>query len=148
MKLSKKGKQIPLFLITLALLLAGTSFLVQPKTYEAYDILAVERKTRAMASEPENSLDVLFMGDSESCDVYSPVQLWGEQGFTSYNTGSRAQRISDTYAILQEELKRQSPKLVVIEVNNVFVKDTLYNTTDLTEEFTEQILPTTPHHSF
>lgn len=148
MKLSKKGKQIPLFLITLALLLAGTSFLVQPKTYEAYDILAVERKTRAMTSEPENSLDVLFMGDSESCDVYSPVQLWGEQGFTSYNTGSRAQRISDTYAILQEELKRQSPKLVVIEVNNVFVKDTLYNTTDLTEEFTEQMLAITHYHSF
>lgn len=137
-----------LFMTVLAFLLAGTSFLVAPKDYVAYDILAVERKTRAMESEPENSIDVLFLGDSESCDVYSPVQLYGEQGFTSYNTGSRAQRISDTYAILQQELKRQSPKLVVVEVNNVFKQETLYNNGDNAEIFTEKILPIAHYHSF
>ena len=109
-KISKGMKNGILFMTGLAVLLAGTSYFVMPKGYEAYDILAVERKVNAMKSEPENSLDVLFLGDSESCDVISPVQLWSEQGFTSYNTGSRAQRITDAYAILQEELKRQSPK--------------------------------------
>lgn len=132
----------------LSVLLAGTSFLVRPTEYEAYDILAVERKVRAMKSEPDNSLDVLFLGDSESCDVYSPVQLWGEHGFTGYNTGSRAQRITDAYAILEQELERQNPKLIVLEVNALFKKDDLYNSTDLPEMYMEQMIPITHYHSF
>lgn len=148
MKNNHKARSLVIFLIGLAVLLAGSSFLVSPKDYEAYDILAVERKVNAMAGEPENSLDVLFLGDSESCDVFSPVQLYGEEGFTSYNTGSRAQRITDAYAILQEELKRQSPKLVVLEVNTLFTKDTLYNSKDAAEMWMEEHLPITHYHSF
>jgi len=148
MSKSNKKRNIVLFFVLLAVLLAGFSVLVSPSDYEAYDILAVERKVRAMESEPENSIDVLFLGDSESCDVYSPVQLYGEQGFTSYNTGSRAQRITDVYAIFQEELKRQSPKVVVLEVNTLFTKDTLYNSKDAAEMFMEQVLPITHYHSF
>lgn len=149
MKLKKKTRDIILFFIGLCVLLAGSSLLVRPGDYEAYDILAVERKVKAMESEPENSLDVLFLGDSESCDVYSPLQMYGEQGFTSYNTGSRAQRVTDSYAILQQELKRQSPKLVVVEVNNLFTtKDTLYNSNDLAEMFVEENLAITHYHSF
>ena len=148
MKISRKGKYVMVFLIGLAVLLAGTSILIMPKEYEAYDILAVERKVNAMESEPVNSLDVLFLGDSESCDVFSPVQLYGEQGFTSYNTGSRAQRITDVYAILEQELKRQSPKVIVLEVNTLFTNDTLYNTKDAAQMYTEQLLPITHYHSF
>ena len=148
MKHQKSMRNCLLFLLGLAILLAGSSFIVRPQDYVAYDILAVERKTRAMESEPENSLDVLFLGDSESCDVYSPVQLWHEQGFTSYNTGSRAQRISDTYAILQQELKRQNPSLIVVEVNNAFKQETLYNNGDDAEIFMEKMLPITHYHSF
>ena len=148
MKTEHKVRNHILFFLILAVLLAGSSALVHPNDYEAYDILAVERKTSAMRSEPENSLDVLFLGDSESCDVYSPVQLYGEQGFTSYNTGSRAQRITDTYAILQEELKRQSPKLIVMEVNTVFTSDTLINSGDPSEMFAEANLPIVHYHSF
>jgi hypothetical protein len=148
MKQNHRKRNIVLFLLLLAVLLAGSSALVSPSDYEAYDILAVERKVQAMSSEPENSLDVLFLGDSESCDVYSPVQLYGEQGFTSYNTGSRAQRITDAYAILQEELKRQNPKVIVLEVNTLFTKNTLFNTSDEAEMVMEEILPITHYHSF
>lgn len=147
-KKNSKARNIILFMIGLAVLLTTTSFLVMPKDYEAYDILAVERKVNAMKSEPENSINVLFLGDSESCDVFSPVQLWAEQGFTSYNTGSRAQRITDAYAILQETLKRQSPKVIVLEVNTLFTKDTLYNTNDIGQYYTEWFLPITHYHSF
>ena len=148
MKINKKTRNVILFLIGLAMLLAGTSCFVMPNDYAAYDILADERKVRAMESEPEYSLDVLFLGDSERCDVFSPLQLYGEQGFTSYNTGSRAQRITDAYAILQEELKRQNPKVIVLEVNTLFTKDTLFNSKDSGQMLAEQLLPITHYHSF
>lgn len=148
MKRKYRGYQIFIFFILLAVLVAGFSAFIRPIDYQAYDILAVKRKVQAMESEPENSLDVLFLGDSESCDVYSPVQLYGQQGFTSYNTGSRAQRITDSYAILEEELKRQSPKVVVLEVNTLFTQDTLYNTSDQTEAFVEKLIPMVHYHSF
>ena len=146
--MSNKSKKLIQFLIVLCLLLAGVSWLAGPKGYKAYDIVAVRRKVNAMKSEPDNSLDVLFVGDSESCDVYSPFQLWGEYGFTSYNTGSAAQRISDGYAILKQELQHQSPKLVVIEANTLFRDWDIYNKGYPGEYITERIIPLTHYHSF
>jgi hypothetical protein len=143
----KKAWNNVIFALILAILVCGVSVLVSPKGWEAYNVLAVHRKLRDMQSEPENSLDVMFVGDSESCDVFSPVQLWGEYGIRSYNTASAAQRISDGYAIMQEELKRQNPKLVVIEANTLFRFDDLYNSDQKDEMWMEILVPVTHYHS-
>lgn len=142
----KNVTKVVLFMLGLCLLLTGVSFLVKPQE-DVYDILAVQRKINAVKQEKENSLDVLFVGDSESCDVYSPLQLWGEYGITSYNTGSRAQRISDGYAIVKETLKTQKPKLIVIEANTLFRKNDIYNKEDANELFA-RIFPILHYHSF
>ena len=97
--------------IGLVCLLIGTSYLVAPKGYEnVYDIQLVNRKIDAVSQEKENTLDVLFTGDSEASNTFSPFQYWKEQGIASYNLGGSAQRLNDCYTVLEEVLKHQKPK--------------------------------------
>jgi hypothetical protein len=144
----KQLKNNVIYIIITAVILTIVSFLVKPAKYEAYDILAVNEELEAMEKEPENSLDVLFVGNSECADVYAPVQLYGENGFTSYNAGSSGQHFADSYAILKEELKRQKPKLIVIETNSLFVDYDLYNTKNWLEILVQRVFPITHYHSF
>lgn len=137
-----------IYILITSVIITIASFLVKPGNYEAYDILAVNEELEEMGKEPENSLDVLLVGNSECADVYAPVQLYGENGFTSYNAGSSGQHFADSYAILKEELKRQKPKLIVIETNSLFVDYDLYNTSNWLEILVQRVFPITHYHSF
>jgi len=72
--------------------------------------------------EKENTIDVLFMGDSESYTSFSPMQMYDEYGFTGYVLGVSAQRIYNQYYYLKKALEYQKPKVVVIETNTLFRK--------------------------
>lgn len=74
-------------------------------------------------TEPENTIDVLVLGDSESYNSYIPLELWNQYGFTSYICGTPAQRISNSYDYLQLAYKRQKPKMVILEANNLYTKN-------------------------
>lgn len=67
--------------------------------------------------EKENTIDVLVLGDSLSYASISPMQLFEEKGVTSYICGQHAQRIFETYTALENGLKTQSPKVVLLETN-------------------------------
>lgn len=146
-KIISMKKNIFKFLIVLAILLAMFSYLVKPSNYTAYDILTVQRKINAISEETPDSLDVLFIGDSECSCTFSPIQLFHEDGFTSYNTGDKMQRISDGYAITVNTIKKQNVKLLVIEVNTLFRVNSLYNTNDAAEYFIEKNIPLIHYHS-
>lgn len=77
--------------------------------------------------EKENSLDVLYIGDSESYSSFSPMQMYEEYGITGYVTGVSAQRIYNQYYYLKEALEKQSPKVVVVETNTLFRKYSVAN---------------------
>lgn len=67
--------------------------------------------------EEETNHDVIFIGD---CEVYaniSPMVLYEEEGITSYVRGTSQQLIWQSYAILKETLKYETPKVVVFNVN-------------------------------
>ena len=83
-----------------------------------------------MSQEKENTLDVLFTGDSEASNTFSPFQYWKEQGIASYNLGGSAQRLNDCYTVLEDVLKHQKPKLLVLEANTLFRKNAVYNQDD------------------
>ena len=74
-------------------------------------------------TEPENTIDVLVLGDSESYNSYIPLELWNQYGFTSYICGTPAQRISNSYEYLELAYKRQKPKIVILEANNLYTKN-------------------------
>lgn len=108
------------FLIVFCMLLTITSILVKPQGYDAYDLIAVERTSKAVDKEKNNTLDALILGNSSAYTAYSPMQMWGEYGFTSYNLGTRNQRLCDSYALLKKSFETQKPSVIILECNSVF----------------------------
>lgn len=60
--------------------------------------------------------DVIFVGDCELYENFSPITLWEEYGITSYIRGSAQQLVWQSYYLLEETLKRETPKVVVFNV--------------------------------
>ena len=123
---SRKLIRVIAFLLVLVLLLAGSSALIRPKGYEAYDIETVDIKLQQMSSEKDGSIDVIFAGDSELLYAFSPLQLWGEYGMTSYIISSGGQKICDTYEILTQVFLHHSPKAVVLDGNSFYRDGSIY----------------------
>jgi len=80
----------------------------------------VRYKTRSIQKESQNSLDMLFLGDSEGWAAFSPLQIFHEYGITSYNCSTPGQWTGDSAKILSRALKHQSPSVVVLETSAIF----------------------------
>ena len=63
--------------------------------------------------------DVIFIGDCEVYENFSPVTMWEEYGITSYIRGSAQQLIWQSYYLLEEVFKTESPKVVVYNVQSM-----------------------------
>ena len=60
--------------------------------------------------------DVIFIGDCELYENISPMVLWEEYGITSYIRGNPNQLISQSYYMLMDALERETPKVVLINI--------------------------------
>ena len=60
--------------------------------------------------------DIIFVGDCEVYENISPVTLWERYGITSYIRGSAQQLIWQSYYLLEETLRYETPKVVVFNV--------------------------------
>ena len=70
--------------------------------------------------EPKNSLDVIFMGNSDVYRGISPITMWDEYGITSYNYSTSGQRMWTEYYLLEECIKTQTPRLIVLNMDSAF----------------------------
>jgi hypothetical protein len=64
----------------------------------------------------KNDHDVIFIGDCEVYEGFTPPTLWKEYGITSYIRGSAQQLAWHSYYLLEETLKRETPRAVVFNV--------------------------------
>ena len=69
--------------------------------------------------DEQNAHDVIFVGDCEVYENFSPVTMWEEKGITSYIRGSAQQLIWQSYYLLEEAFERDSPKIVVYNVQSM-----------------------------
>lgn len=60
--------------------------------------------------------DVIFLGDCEVYENFSPITLWQEYGIPSCIRGSAQQMIWQSYYLLEETLRYETPKVVVFNV--------------------------------
>ena len=60
--------------------------------------------------------DVIFIGDCEVYENFSPITLWETYGITSYIRGSAQQLIWQSYYLLEETLRYEKPDVVVFNV--------------------------------
>lgn len=122
-KILKHCASCTAFLLILALVMYALSPIVQPKTNLKEDGMTYA-SAYGILGEPENTIDVLFVGDSESYCAFNPQQIWKEYGITSYVCGTPAQILPYTNELLSQVLEKQSPKAVVLETNAIFRKST------------------------
>jgi len=60
--------------------------------------------------------DVVFIGDCEVYEGFTPATLWEEYGISSYVRGSAQQLAWHSYYLLEETLQYETPKAVVFNV--------------------------------
>lgn len=114
-------KRLILFFLILAILLAGCSAWIHAEAVKLADFIpGRSRPFASIAAERKEGIDVIVLGDSESYTSVSPMQLWKEQGLSSYVCGQPGQKIQETYFMLKTALQSQSPKVVLMETNLMF----------------------------
>ena len=60
--------------------------------------------------------EVIFLGDCEVYEAFSPAVLWQEYGISARVCGTPQQLLWHSYAILEEVLERSAPRVVVLGV--------------------------------
>lgn len=105
-------KRIILSILFTILLLAALQKLLMPK----YMSKVVEGVMVGEYYEEKLSHDVIFVGDCEVYESFSPIKLYEDYGITSYIRGSAQQLIWHSYYLLKEMLERENPKVVVYNV--------------------------------
>lgn len=60
--------------------------------------------------------DVIFVGDCEVYENFSPITLWEEYGITSYIRGSAQQTVWQSYYLMEETFRYETPKVMVFNV--------------------------------
>ncbi|MBO7451905.1 MAG: SGNH/GDSL hydrolase family protein [Clostridiales bacterium] len=108
-------KKIIASLLIASFLIAGLWFaqrLVMPK----YQGDIVEGSMVEEYYKETTDHDVLFIGDCEVYENFSTMKLWEEYGITSYIRGSSQQLIWQSYYLLEDTYKYETPKVVVFNV--------------------------------
>ncbi len=116
-------KSVIAFLVFVFVFIYGLHFfskLMIPKDEATAEIVS------GLYQQKKDSIDVLVLGDSSTYRSVNPAILWEDNKMTSYVIGASSARIYSLYYLLEEALKTQRPKLVVLEAN------CLFNTRDYT----------------
>ena len=69
--------------------------------------------------EENKEFDVVFIGDCEVYENFSPVTLWKKYGINSYIRGSAEQYIWQSYYLLEDTLKYYKPQVVVFNIQSL-----------------------------
>lgn len=70
-------------------------------------------------SEENKDFDVIFIGDCEVYGNFSPAVLWEAYGIISYIRGSAEQYIWQSYYILEDTLRYDTPEVVIFNVQSM-----------------------------
>lgn len=102
--------------LLLSVIILISLFFLQKLLMPKYMSEVVEGAMIAEYYEEEKNHDVIFLGDCEVYDSFVPAVLWEEYGINSYVRGSAQQLIWQSYYLLEETLKYETPEVVVFNV--------------------------------
>ena len=133
------------FLLALSAVLEGLSWLSanlgrDPNPLRNYS-------TTSFFAEPQNSIDVLAIGTSDVYSSVEPLEWWHDYGFTGYAWGEASQRIFETYEYLKRVYAVQSPRIVLLEIGDLYRDDTRADVLDsLVKSRIATVFPIVTYH--
>lgn len=110
----KMKKWIRIILTTLFVII--TLYLLQCLLVPKYASSVVEGNLIAEYYQEEMDHDVLFIGDCEVYENFVPAHLWEEYGINSFIRGSAQQLIWQSYYLLEDALRYETPDVVIFNV--------------------------------
>lgn len=99
-----------------------------------------------LMGEKADSIDVIFLGDSLIYSSISPMEIWNNYGYTSFDCAEAAQVISDTYNYLKFAIDSQHPKIIMMEASVMFRNPNKRKTTERLAHYAKQFVPITKYH--
>ncbi|MCM1160365.1 MAG: hypothetical protein NC412_03990 [Roseburia sp.] len=116
----KKAGKTAFFFIVSIIFIHVLNMIFTPKWEEDGLWEPATRIIDGFYAEEENTIDVIYLGSSNSFYDINPLVIYEEQEITGYVLGSGEQRLFTSYYYLQEALKSQKPKVVVLEALGLF----------------------------
>lgn len=110
---------IVVFLIILLTCMHILSRIFVPKWLDNKDN-SVTWISKGFYEERKNSLDVMFMGNSDMYRGVEPIQLWDDYGITSYAYVAAGQRMWTGYYMLKDALEYQKPSVILFNIDAAF----------------------------
>jgi hypothetical protein len=106
--------------------------------------------TTSFFAEPDDTIDVLAIGTSNVYSSIAPLNWWDQYGFTGYAWGEASQRIFETYKYLKKIYKVQTPRVVFLEIGDLYRDDTQAQVLDsfVKSELAELFPIIIYHHNF
>ena len=78
------------------------------------------RISKAYRGEPRDSIDTVFIGNSDIYRAISPVDLFHQTGITSAIAGRPNKQLSEVPGDIRDILRYQNPKIIVLETDCMF----------------------------
>ncbi len=105
-----------LIFVTLFVFLSGAFI---PRTGTTEDGME-SRISKAYRGEPRDSIDTVFIGNSDIYRAISPVDLFHQTGITSAIAGKPNKQLSEVPGDIRDILRYQNPKTIVLETDCMF----------------------------
>lgn len=113
----KKSRSRKVLAVCVVLVVVLVSlYLLQRLLMPKYMTDIVEGAMIAEYYDEEHDHDVMFIGDCEVYENFTPALLWEEYGINSYIRGSAQQLIWQSYYLLEETLKYETPDVVIFNI--------------------------------
>ncbi|HAB95040.1 MAG TPA: hypothetical protein DCF49_09885 [Lachnospiraceae bacterium] len=109
------GKLVLFGAIFLLVLIILSGMMTVEKWFDQKLIQNRNARTVQMMEQPENTIDVFNMGDSLSLAGFTPMELYRQKGFTSFNIGADGIRMPEAYYAVIEDCAKQNPKYLLLE---------------------------------
>ena len=115
----KTKPKTALRILASALIVAVTLGLLQRLLMPKYVDGIVEGAFVAEYYNEVKDHDVLFVGDCEVYENFSPAVLWQDYGINSYIRGSAEQYIFQSYYLLEDAFRYEKPEVVVFNIQSL-----------------------------
>lgn len=129
-------------MLILLIILILLSKLFEPKN-NSVEAGMHNRGASGILAEPDNTIDMVVVGNSEAYTSIIPMELWNDYGYTSYVCASPEQPLPLSVRLVGEALRKQKPKIVMLEASNINLR---YDYADATDQILNYGLKVFQYH--